>query len=375
MGIRRTAVRAALLCLLASLFAPGGAFAQAKRSGDKAADKNDGKRKSKSSAGKSEADKNADKSADKGAADKNAGKSAGKNGAGQAAASGAPAASAAPPPPPPSRDPTGMEENPEAPDTDFERPVGAQVDAAASAPPVPTGYPIERALRPITLPQRMTEITIDAPNSFNPYVQSGLLGIRHGVTREIQAGLRYGTGTLYDGEYFAGKAFSIDGEVQVFPWLAAQVSVPMLVDPYAVGVTVGAPIKAVVLGRLRFDLLRDFATFKLSRFAPSVVDAAENDRLVVADETNSVIEDGQLNLNAAATWQLQSNLAIEGRFGLKGRDFEFESDSPTALDVGLLYSSVYSGANQVDIGGRVGFADLNQTDETFGLWLVAALRI
>ncbi len=272
----------------------------------------------------------------------------------------------------PSDAPDGAEENPKAPVTpfdDFSKPkVATRVSAA---PARPAEYPIERALRPITLPRRMTEVTLDAPNSFNPYVQSGVLGARHGITERIQAGLRYGTGTLYDGEYFAGKALSVDGEYQVFDWLAAQLSLPMLVDPFSMGVTVGAPMKFNPLPRLRFDLFRDLVTFKVSRFAPSVVDAAANDRQVQADEVNSVLEDGDIKLNAGATWQLQPQMAIEGRFGLRAPDFEFQSDSPTSLDVGLIYSST----NKVDIGGRFGFADLNHTDESFGLWLLAALRI
>jgi len=269
----------------------------------------------------------------------------------------------------PSDAPKGAEENPKAPaEFDDQEPV---VQRRVRAPAAPAGYPIERALRPITLPRRMTEVTLDAPNSFNPYVQSGLLGARHGITSQIQAGLRYGTGTLYDGDYFAGKALSVDGEYQVFHWLAAQLSVPILVDPFSMGVTIGAPMKFTLLDRLRFDILRDMVTFKVNRFAPSVVDAAYNDRQAVADEANSVIDDGEINANAAATWQLQSHLAIEGRFGVKARDFEFASDSPTAFDLGLIYSS----SNMVDIGGRMGFSDLNHTDESFGLWLLAALRI
>src|SRR6187431_1252380 len=103
----------------------------------------------------------------------------------------------------------------------------------------------------------------------------------------------------------------------------------MMFDPYSVGVTVGAPMKFTVTDRLRFDIFRDLLTFKISRFAPSVVDAAGNEALVLADQINSVVEDGEINANAAASWQLQPNMSIEGRFGVKGRDLEFQSDSPT----------------------------------------------
>jgi len=390
------AVRVAMVCVVA-LLAPRWAAAQAggdppaaggEKPDDGAAkqgDKKDGDQKKKrgkkhrgkkhrrgkkSAAGKDAASKDA--AAGKDAAGKDA---AGKDDAGADPASKEddtelpPGVEATPPSTGgPGGAPTGTEENPHAPVTDFDRPV--EVEATVAAPVVAV-YPIERALRPITLPRRMTEVTLDAPNSFNPYVQSGLLGIHHGITREIQVGLRYGTGTLFDGEYFTGKTVAIDGEYQIFHWLSAQLAVPMMFDPYSVGVTVGAPMKFTVLDRLRFDIFRDLVTFKVSRFAPSVVDAAGNDAQVVADETNSVLEDGEINANAAASWQLQPNMSIEGRFGVKARDFEFQSDSPTMFDLGLIYSST----NKVDIGGRFGFADLNHTDNTFGLWLLAAIRI
>jgi hypothetical protein len=217
----------------------------------------------------------------------------------------------------------------------------------------------------------MTEVTLEAPNSFNPYVQSGLIGVHHGITGRIQAGLRYGTGTLFDGEYFTGKTIAVDGELQIFDWLAAQLSVPLMFDPTSAGVTIGAPMKFTVTDRLRFDLFRDLVTFKVSRFAPSVWDAAANEALVLADETNTIRPDGEINANAAASWQLQPHMSIEGRFGVKARDFEFQSDSPTLFDVGLIYSS----SNMIDIGGRMGFSDLSHTDSTFGLWLLAAVRI
>jgi hypothetical protein len=340
-----TVARAAVLFLVV-VMAPAPAVAQAEED-----------------AGEAKADKDRSK-----AKDKDKGKKSKSKGEQRASADQATPEAAAQSP---SGAPRGAEENPEAPVTEFQEISQPDVQVQRPAPPVPTEYPIERVLRPITLPERMTEVTLDAPNSFNPYEQSGLLGARHGITAEIQAGLRYGTGTLHDGEYFVGKAVSLDGEYKVFDWLAAQLSLPMLVDPFSLGVTVGAPMKFTFFERLRFDLLRDLVTFKVSRFAPSVVDAELNDVQVEADETNSIIEDGRINLNAGATWQLQRQIALEGRFGVQAPDFEFQSDSPTALDVGL----IYSGSNKVDVGGRIGFADLNHTDETFGVWLLAALRI
>jgi hypothetical protein len=349
-----TAARAAVLFLVV-VMGPAPAAAQAEEGAgdaktDGAKDKSKAKRKAKGDGKAKDDDKAKGKDEDKASEEEDASDAAAES---------------------PSGAPRGADENPKAPVTEFQEFSQPEVEVRRPQPPAPTEYPIERVLRQITLPERMTEVTLDAPNSFNPYEQSGLIGARHGITAEIQAGLRYGTGTLHDGEYFVGKAISVDGEYQVFDWLAAQLSLPMLVDPFSLGVTVGAPMKFTFFERLRLDLLRDLVTFKVSRFAPSVVDAEFNDAQVEADETNSVIEDGRINLNAGATWQLQRQIALEGRLGVQAPDFEFQSDSPTALDVGL----IYSGSNKVDVGGRLGFADLNNTDESFGIWLLAALRI
>jgi hypothetical protein len=332
------AARIAVVCVMATV-APSWAAAQKPERGGKA----------KASAAKKK---------------KAAAKEAAKPDAASADDGGAPSDS-----PLPSDAPEGAQENPRAPVTEFDEVPRPKVEA--KAPPVPTTYPTERVLRPLTLHRRMAEVSLDAPSTFNPYVLSGLLGARYGITRQIQAGLRYGTGTLSDGEYFAGKAFSVDVEYQVFPWLAGQVSVPMLVDPFAAGVTIGAPMKFLLIDRLRVDLFRDFITFKVSRFAPSVSDAAFNDAQVATDEINGVLDDGEINLNAGVAWQWKPDLAVEGRYGLKARDFDFRSDSPMMFDVGLIYTS----NRVVDIGGRLGFADLNDTDTSFGFWLLAALRI
>ena len=63
----------------------------------------------------------------------------------------------------PPADMNGTDENPDAPqDVDERRPtaVVAPADEAARR-----GYPIEEALRPITLPQNMSEVSIDAAHA------------------------------------------------------------------------------------------------------------------------------------------------------------------------------------------------------------------
>ncbi|HLU69091.1 MAG TPA: hypothetical protein VKZ63_22570 [Kofleriaceae bacterium] len=258
--------------------------------------------------------------------------------------------------------------------------VGGQADVKVggkAAPVAPAEYPIEVVKRPITLPRRMTEVTLAMPNRFNSYVQDFVLGARHGITDKIQAGLRYGAGSFAaiggESEFFAGKGFAIDAHYQVFPWLAAQLSVPMWMDPFAIGVSLGAPVQFTFFDKLRIYGGNDLVAFKISRFLPAVDSAFANEALTLLDETGSdaAIPDGEINFNGGAVYQLQPNMAVDARLGIKWVDFESSSDSPTLFDLGLTYST----SNKIDVGGRLGFADLNNAGESFGIYLVAGYRI
>jgi hypothetical protein len=269
----------------------------------------------------------------------------------------------------------GTEENPNAPRIGEEP--EAKVGGTATAAKGPVEYPIALVDRPITLPERMTEVQLALPNRFDPYVQNLVLAGHHGVTDKIQAGIRYGGFSFVaaDGnsEFLVGKTFAVDGFYQVFPWLAGQLSVPILVDPFAAGVTLGAPIQFTFFDKLRLTAGRDLVTFRLSRFAPSAEDPSETEVLVVLDETgaDAAIPDGELNVNVGAAYQHRENLAIDARFGIRYIDFKSGSNDPTLFDVGVRYST----SNKVDVGGRIGFSDLNDAGGTFGLYLVAAYRI
>jgi len=269
-------------------------------------------------------------------------------------------------------DPTGVEENPDAPNASASASATTTTRKKVEQPSEKT-FPMELVARPITLPERMTEITYELPNSFNPYVQGSVLGARHGITDQIQGGLRYGTGALFDGEYFAGKAFALDFEYEIFPWLAAQLALPILTDPFAMSVSLGAPLKFHLGERLAFVGGRDIITFKAKRFMPSVANAAENEALAAADKLNDDLPEGQLSFTGAAIWQHKPNMAFDARVGFI-YPLDAKSDQSTRdrilLDLGLLYST----SPKIDVGARMGFADLNETDSSFGLSLLAALH-
>ena len=69
-----------------------------------------------------------------------------------------------------------------------------------------------------------------------------------------------------------------------------------------------------------------------------------------------------------------ANMAIEGRVGVR-TFFDSSTDStdrdPLLFDLGLIYSS----SNKIDVGGRLGWSDVNRADESFGLWVFGAFRI
>ena len=65
---------------------------------------------------------------------------------------------------------------------------------------------------------------------------------------------------------------------------------------------------------------------------------------------------------------LQRDAALDGAARLVARG----ADLPQALQQAAYRAS---SSNMIDIGGRMGFSDLSHTDSTFGLWLLAAVRI
>ena len=270
---------------------------------------------------------------------------------------------------------TGEEENPGAPVTGDDQPTTTVIK------PLPEHhgpYPIEYVLRPNVLPKRMSEVTLDLPNKFNKYMQSFVLGVHHGATDELELGIRYNIGTFTEGgdgidnEFYAGKAVAIDGEYAIFSWLSAQLSVPMLFDPFAIAGTLGAPMKFSLFEKLSIELGRDLLSFRIHRFIPSAENAAINEFLTAADETMTDTPAAIFNLQAAFTYQHKANTAIQARVG---QSTSVDSDetterNPLLFDLGLYYST----SNRLDFGGRVGWFDINDASETFGISLFAAAR-
>jgi hypothetical protein len=262
--------------------------------------------------------------------------------------------------------PAGAEENPDAP----RRRAGADAELAAAADRA--AYPLELAARPLALPAGMSEVALDLPVHVDPFVGAGLLRGSYGVDTRIQAGLRYGLGAFDEDGFTAGKTVALDGLYVLRDFVAVQVSIPVLLDPLAAGLTIGAPMK------FRFDgwaltFGRDLLNFKLRRFMPVVENALATDALAELHRVGTILPDRDLRLLGGVIYQLRPNLALTGETGIIVPNF-FGGDPTQNSGVPLQATLTHSSSNTLDLGARIGFGDLNET-ASFAVSLVAALRI
>jgi hypothetical protein len=271
--------------------------------------------------------------------------------------------------------PAGASENPDAPTTAYDTqpeppaPVAAEAEEE-EAPEVEPPYPLALRDRPQVLNKGMLEVGLDLPYSLDPGHISAVLRAAYSINGKLQVGFHYLFGTATDDGSFNGKAFSIDAEYELLSWVSAQLSLPTGVSPYAQGLTLGLPVKVKLPGRLALEVLRDLATVKLYRYAPSLTNAAETEGLFAADKVGGIVPDGELNLGGRVIFQAKPSLAIDGRYNVRMIDFSSE-DAPTELTLGLTYSRW----KRFDLGLRLGWYDLGEAPDGLGGQLGAALRL
>ncbi|RMH36713.1 MAG: hypothetical protein D6689_21985 [Deltaproteobacteria bacterium] len=199
----------------------------------------------------------------------------------------------------------------------------------------------------------------------------GVLEADYGITDRLQVGLRYGTGTYGkvetapdpnpSAEYVPGKAVAVDLRYGLTPWMALQIQLPMLLDPFEAAVTVGVPIRVRVGDRLALFAGEDLLTVRVTDMVPFVEDAVSNERSVVAlDQTNAEKDDGDVTVKAGAIVRLDDRMAVRGTIGVVAGDFAM-TDAGTPLWGDLLYAV----SGHVGIEARVGFANLGAATKTF----------
>jgi hypothetical protein len=148
----------------------------------------------------------------------------------------------------------------------------------------------------------------------------------------------------------------------------------MLFDPFSSAVSFGPHMQWTFFDKLLIFGGRDLFTIRINRLIPSVTSPVETAGYVALDATETDLPAGEFNLNGGVAYQYMPNMAIEGRVGVR-TFFDSSTDStdrdPLLFDLGLIYSS----SNKIDVGGRLGWSDVNRADESFGLWVFGAFRI
>lgn len=279
-------------------------------------------------------------------------------------------------PAPPSGDENGGEENPDAP-LIGEQPVETGPKAPAQKK---TGYPTAEVERPITLPDFTSEVRLDLRMFPDPIDAEFGLRARYGITRQAQVGVAYNIGGYYeDGKpsmlddkagFNTGKAVALDFQFLVQDWVAPRVTIPMYVDPFAIGMTLGGQMKFKILDKLALVGFEDVIGFKLTdKFVPNL----ENERVneIAADNVadNEINPKGYLRFDGGVVYQAKPNLAVGGRFGVTFQNFG-DDDNPTALR----FTVQFTPKNFIDVIGQLGMAALDDTN-TFNLGAALAIRI
>lgn len=257
----------------------------------------------------------------------------------------------------------GTAENPDAP-----KEFGSVEEKKA---PVRVGYPRELVLRPLTLDAGMTEVSLDVPALLSPARVKGQLGVAYGINNQIQLGLLYGPGALRDPDGFvAGKAVGIDVRYLVTDFLSVQAALPILINPFAMGVTLGAPMKFEFWDKLAFVFGQDLLTANVVSFAPVVGDPLETQRQIELDESGTTGPRGEVRVLGGVMYQMDPDLAFMGELGLVYPDFGREKTM-----VPMWLALMYSPGAKVDLGLRAGFESLSQAKDYFGVRLFVAVRI
>lgn len=312
-----------------------------------------------------------------------------KPGAGSGSGSGSaePAPPAAPEEPPP-KDIEGREENP-----------GSPLGIGTEEPPkvvVPvkkksgsTGYPIEEYLRPINLPANMSEVALGPHAQFGgdgqDYAGADALRARYGITREVQLGLTYVLGGVYDDPlttedkigFHGGKAVGIDVTVLLQNWIGIRVGVPFYIKPVAFSLAIGVPIRFQIGDKFAVGGLDDFLNIKLSNFAPTFYQEVQNARNAQLDETNATRSAGQLRVTGYGIYQYKPKTAFIGRVGFNMEDFastKTQSNAGGGISYFLRAGVQWTPRKFIDLGISLGFDDL-ATYGSFGPQGLLAFRI
>jgi len=235
-------------------------------------------------------------------------------------------------------------------------------------------YPLELIKRPLTLARRQAEITFDVPFVFDAKTLTQVLRADYGVTQDFQLGLTYSFGleTLSPSHFEAGKAFSLDCGYTIVPgWLSVVGRLPMYVDPFAMGVTLGVPFRVPLVGKWALHGGHDLVAVRIHRFPVDAADPAYNLGALAATRPGFGKEpDANLNINFGAIYQAKPNVGVYGTMAYRFPDLSTD-DQPISLFVGATWAK----SRKLDFGARAGCGRLDDVGATFTLALYTAYRL
>ncbi len=312
-------------------------------------------------------------------------------GSGAGSGSGSGSGAAVPPPAPeepPPKDIEGREENPGSPlGIGTEEPPKVVVPVKKKS--ASSGYPIEEYLRPINLPANMSEVAIGPHAQLGgdgqDYAGADALRARYGITREVQLGLTYVLGGIYEDPlttedktgFHGGKAVGIDVTVLLQNWIGIRVGVPFYIKPVAFSLAIGVPIRFQLGDKFAIGGLDDFLNIKLSNFAPTFYQEVQNARNAQLDDTNATRSAGQLRVTGYGIYQHKPKTAFIGRVGFNMEDFastKTQSNAGGGISYFLRAGVQWTPRKFIDLGISLGFDDL-ATYGSFGPQGLLAFRI
>ncbi|ACY15881.1 hypothetical protein [Haliangium ochraceum] len=249
--------------------------------------------------------------------------------------------------------PTGATENPDDPNAlTVER---REEPAPPPAPVVREGYPIEQALRPITLDAGMFELAVAAPMYPSPASFITTLQARYGITDPLEVGVRYAFFAADEGGSTVGKGGSLDFVYTITEWIGVQLSTPILFDPFAMGITLGAPMQFRFGDSFALFFGSDLLSFRVAKFVPTVEDPRIDAARAAALELNTIVSAGSLRFVGGAIYQFAPHVALIADTGVVVEDFGRNGEQPQ-VPLGATLS--YSVVDSLDFSGRLGFDDI-----------------
>lgn len=250
-----------------------------------------------------------------------------------------------------------------------------------------SGYPIEESQRPITLPENMAEISLSPHFMASPYIGGDTLRARYGITRQVQLGIAYVIGGVYDDPttagtekkgFHVGKTAGLEVTVLVKNWLGVKAGVPVYFDPLAVSFTAGAPMR-FIFEKFTLGGLDDVLNIRISKFAPRYDYEAYNHAAAAALDSNTEQSRGTIRVGGYGIYQQSQKLAVIGRIGIDfdlgsgsgaGPGTSSASEAQTYLKGGIQFTP----KKFLDVGILAGFEDLARAG-SFGLTGILAVRI